>query len=104
MVGFPAFLSQHVGGVDLSTGVFPGDCFMRLLAVLHVLECPITPQLLDGPFCLLLWKLLQIRVPHHDFAGAVVSAMYAPHLHVKLVPEGCHHRKFVDLSVYVPLP
>ena len=104
MVGFPAFLSQHIGGVNHSTGVLSGDCFMCLLAVLHVRECPITPQLLDGPFCLLLWELLQIRVPYHDFAGAVLPVVYAPHLHVKFIPEGCHHRKLVDLAVYVPLP
>ena len=56
-----------------------------------------------APFCLSLWELLQIRVPDHNLADTVVSAMEAPYLHVELVPECCHHRELVNLSVYVPL-
>ena len=72
-------------------------------AALHVQECPITPQLLDGPFRLFLRELLQIQVPDHNLADTVISAMEAPHLHIELVSECCHHRELVDLSVYVPL-
>ena len=70
-----AVLSQHVGRVNHPTGILSGDCFLRLLAAFHVRKCPITPQLLDGPFRLLFWELLQIRVPDHDLADTVVSAM-----------------------------
>ena len=76
---------------------------MGLFAVSHVRERPIAPDLLESTSRLLFWEFPEIWMPDHYLAGAVLPAVYAPHLHIELIPKGLHHRQFVDLAVYVPL-
>ena len=41
-------------------------------------------------------------IPHHNLPNTVVSAMEAPHLHIKFVPKRSHYGELMDFPVYIP--